>query len=254
MSAPPLLLAFDVSGPIGSVAVGSGARILARAFLPRSDEHAGQLLPEISAALSRAGVSRGEVEGIVVGKGPGSFTGVRVGAATARGLSVGWGIPLWARSSLAAAAASDGVQMPDEAIAAMEGADRMVAEALEDGQPRYILFDARGDRLYAACYRLRTDAVETLVEPHATTVGNLLEGALPSGVRFAGSGALCHADRLEAAGYSLLAPPVGVPTAEGLLRIQGLGAADPPEPRESRWEPEYLRGSWALQPAAPDGR
>ena len=71
---------------------------------------------------------------LLVGAGPGSFTGIRVGVGTAKGMAWALGIPLWAFSSLAGAAA---------------------AVEVEPIRPRAVLFDARGDRLYAAAYRIQ---------------------------------------------------------------------------------------------------
>ncbi|MBP3893236.1 MAG: tRNA (adenosine(37)-N6)-threonylcarbamoyltransferase complex transferase subunit TsaD [Atopobiaceae bacterium] len=54
--------------------------------------------------LARAGLSMGDVDEVLVGRGPGSFTGVRIGIATAKGLSCGLGVPLYGASTLDAAA------------------------------------------------------------------------------------------------------------------------------------------------------
>ena len=53
-----------------------------------------KLLPEIDALLADAGISRGEVACVVCGRGPGSFTGVRICLASAKGIAIGLGVPL----------------------------------------------------------------------------------------------------------------------------------------------------------------
>jgi tRNA threonylcarbamoyladenosine biosynthesis protein TsaB len=88
-----LVLAFDctVSG-LGIAVVRDGARLAGLAEGGR--DQAARLLPAIATVLGEAGVGRRELALIAVTIGPGSFTGVRVGLAAARGLAVGLGVPL----------------------------------------------------------------------------------------------------------------------------------------------------------------
>jgi tRNA threonylcarbamoyl adenosine modification protein YeaZ len=244
-----VLLAFDSSWNVASVAVGSGDTILASRLLTARGEHARRLVPAIDAVLAEAGVTRSGLGGIVVGRGPGSFTGVRVASATARALAVGLRVPLWTHSSLAAGAASERTELPDAPEFGGEGdVPGFPAEAAE--WPRFVLLDARDHRVYAGCYLILDDAVETLVRPHATTVDQVVLGPLPRRVLFCGDGAMKHAAFLEDRGHLLLPPPVGFPTAEGLLRWHRRQADEQPVEPGSAWEPEYLRGSWSRAPEA----
>jgi tRNA threonylcarbamoyladenosine biosynthesis protein TsaB len=88
-----LVLAFDcaVSG-LGIAVVRDGIRLAGLAEDGR--DQAARLLPAIETVLGEAGVGRRELSLIAVTIGPGSFTGVRVGLAAARGLAVGLGVPL----------------------------------------------------------------------------------------------------------------------------------------------------------------
>jgi tRNA threonylcarbamoyladenosine biosynthesis protein TsaB len=252
MKSAPLLLALDLSTPVGSVAVGREGEVLAGRYLLERGAHGAMLLPSVAEVLEEVGVSSRELDGVLVGSGPGSFTGVRVAAATARGLAAGLSIPVWTRSSLAAAAVSDGVEMPAE-IAAGPDWERAGIRAGEKGDPRYVLFDARADRVYAACYRLSGGRFDAVFPPKAETIEGILGSEIPEGVLFCGCGALRHADRLREAGFRVLSPPIGIPTAAGLLRLQELDPGTAPASLNGHWEPEYLRGAWGGKPGVEAG-
>jgi tRNA threonylcarbamoyladenosine biosynthesis protein TsaB len=242
MPDPPALLALDTSSGFGSVAVSRGGEVLGRALLLRRGEQVARLVPAIGEVMHDAGVERGGITGIVVGRGPGSFTGVRIAAATARGLARGLDVPLWSWSSLAGAAASYRATIP-RALRVHGVPRRLDLPEEAEAWPRYVLFDARADRLYAACYRFLPGRMEELVAPHALTLDELLDRELPENVLFCGDGAHQHAEVLDGEGHRILPFPAGLPTAEGLLRIHALHPGTEPEAPGSRWEPDYLRPS-----------
>ena len=220
-------LALDTSGASGFVAVGRGSQVLARTRMERKGQHASRMIPALRRVLDEASVDVGELSGVVVGEGPGSFTGVRVAAATAKGLVRGLGVPLWAMSSLAAGAVGDlGVRGPGV---------------------RYVLFDARGERVYAACYGVGSRGVETLCPPHAGELRNILAADVPAGAMFAGDGAERHRRVIEGAGFKVLSPPVGDPSADALLHLLSLQPDTPPIPESElgTWEPRYVKASSA---------
>jgi len=103
-----LLLALDTATEVTSVGlarveddvvtlVGGAVEDAPRAALSR-------VLPMAEAMLAGAGFSASDVDGVVVGRGPGSFTGVRIGVAAAKGLAHGLGAPLWGVGTLDAIA------------------------------------------------------------------------------------------------------------------------------------------------------
>src|SRR4051812_2977434 len=100
-----LTLALDTSTYVGSVSVTRGGELLAEwsAFVRAS--HGETLLPHVEQALTLAGVHLREVELLAVGIGPGSFTGVRIGVATAKGLALSLQKPLVGVTSLRTLAA-----------------------------------------------------------------------------------------------------------------------------------------------------
>jgi hypothetical protein len=109
-----------------------------------------------------------------------------------------------------------------------------------------VLFDARGGRVYAAAYRIEEEGLRTLLEPRAATIQELLEdGLLPPGAMLLGDGALRHRALLERAGHAVLPPPLGQPSAVGLVRLLAVDPDTPPLEDPGRWEPDYLRASGA---------
>jgi tRNA threonylcarbamoyl adenosine modification protein YeaZ len=215
------VLAFDTSGPIGSVVVAAGPEVLAREVLTQMGAHASALLPAIDHVLEAAGVDRGQLRGVIVGEGPGSFTGVRVAAATAKGLGHALGIPVWAVSSLAAAAL-----------------------ASAPGPVRYVLFDARGERVYGACYGVGGASFEEMIPPHAGELRDVLDGDVPAGAVFLGDGAVRHRGVIKGAGFPVV-EAVGAQTlADGLVTYVAR-ACPAPVSDLAAWEPEYVRASSA---------
>ena len=107
-----MLLSINTSGNTASVALGvvdlNGVRIVATAELA-GRTYSARLIPEIAALLESRQATTRDIEAIVVVNGPGSFTGIRVGLSTAKGLAEGAGIPLIAVSRLALLANASGL-------------------------------------------------------------------------------------------------------------------------------------------------
>ena len=185
--------------------------------------HSAELLPLLASLLERAGCDWDELEAISVGVGPGTFTGLRIGVATARALAQALGVPLHPVSSL-------------EALAAGLAANA----APPAGTPLLPLIDARRGQVFASMYRAG--------EPPAREWGPLalapeeLErriAALPESPLAAGDWALESRARLEAAGAVVPAPDSGLHAIDG-LQICRLARQTEPHPPE-RVEPVYVR-------------
>jgi len=222
LSAGSIYLALDTSGPVGSVAVTSGVDVLGRDVMTRRAEHASGLIPTIDRVLDETGVERSELKGVLVGEGPGSFTGVRVAAATAKGISRALSVPLWAISSLAAA-----------------------AMAVDRGAVRYALFDARAERVYGACYGVGGAKVETLVPPHAGELRDVLAGDVPAGAVFVGEASEKHRGVIEGAGFEVTAAVDDISLADGLVRFMAVHPETASVDPIDSWEPRYVRASSA---------
>ncbi|HEX2190067.1 MAG TPA: tRNA (adenosine(37)-N6)-threonylcarbamoyltransferase complex dimerization subunit type 1 TsaB, partial [Longimicrobiaceae bacterium] len=205
MSAAPAgpVLALDTSTSVGSVAVGEGERLLAEVLLTVGAGHSSALLPAVDRALRSAGMSPADLAAVVVGGGPGSFTGVRIAAATAKGIVHAAGVPLFAYPSLLAAAAG------------CWGADRPVCA----------LFDARRRDVYAACYRFGA-GVEEVMAPEALVLDEVLDrfrGGPPA--LFTGEAAVIHRGEIERVpGARVVPAQLAAPRASGGGAGGGAGA------------------------------
>lgn len=228
VNAGGLTLALDTSTPVGGVALGRAGVLLGEVALGVPSRHSETLLPATEFLLRAAGTTVGELARIIVGAGPGSFTGVRIAAATAKGLAHALDVPLLAFSSLAAAAAS----------------------AAQADRPVCALFDARRDEVYAACYRFPgLAAMETLLAPAVRALDDVLADALPLRPLFAGEGAVRYASAIAAAGGEVAPAHLGAPRAAALLWLASI-AAESGRVDAVAWEPAYLRPSGAERRAS----
>ncbi len=116
-----LLLAFDTSTPAITVALHDGSGVLASSTVVDARRHGELLAPGIEAVLAEVGRSPADLTSIVVGVGPGPFTGLRVGVVTARTLGAVLGIEVYGICSLDAVAWASGL---DAAFAVVTDARR----------------------------------------------------------------------------------------------------------------------------------
>ncbi len=232
-----MIVAFDASGDGGVAAVFSEGVLVAQVDVGRRVQ-ASRLLPDLARMLEAVGLTPFDLTAILVGEGPGSFTGVRIAAATAKGLAHALGIPIWPICSLAAAAVTT------DSTAGDAGGAIVSERTGGPDTPRYVLFDARGDRVYGACYRVDEGTrLTTLIQTHGGTVDDVLACTLPASVVFMGDGAVRHRVRLEAAGHEVVGVPSGTVTAAGLFRAYQLAEDAAPVTDLSTWEPRYVRPS-----------
>ncbi len=95
-----LVLAIDASTLVSGVALVSTERVVAELILQTTKTHSQRLLPSIDLMMNEAGLRPDQLDGIVVSGGPGSFTGLRIGMSTAKGLAHALGVPIVAISTL----------------------------------------------------------------------------------------------------------------------------------------------------------
>ena len=97
-----ITLAFDTSGPVGSVALRRDGHLLGERTLDTQQQHSSLLLPTTDELLRAHGLAPCNVDLWAVGLGPGSYTGIRVGIAGAKGFSLAHGHPLVGAGSVVA--------------------------------------------------------------------------------------------------------------------------------------------------------
>ena len=97
-----ITFAFDTSGPVGSVALRRDGRLLGERTLDTQKHHSSLLLPTADELLRAHGLAPRDVELWAVGLGPGSYTGIRVGIAGAKGFAMAHGRPLVGAGSMEA--------------------------------------------------------------------------------------------------------------------------------------------------------
>jgi tRNA threonylcarbamoyladenosine biosynthesis protein TsaB len=176
--------------------------------------HATRLLALVEEAIEGAGAGWDAIERIAVGVGPGGFTGLRHGIATARALAQARGLPVTGVSSLRALAAG-------------------AADAAQ-GRPVLAVVDARRGEVFAAAWA----GAETLLEPAAIAPAELA-ARLGAGVLAVGDGAVRFREELERAGAAV--PEDRSPLHRvSALQVCRLGAAGEPADRDALL-PDYRR-------------
>lgn len=214
------VLVLDTALDACQAVVGSAAGVAAHERLVPSTGQSEAIVALADRALDAAGLSYSDLSRIGVVVGPGSFTGLRVGVAAARALSLVIGCPVVGISSLVALAAS----VPACA-----------------GGPSVAAIDAR----HAAVYAQRFGAGIVAAGEPAHVAIEALAAELPAGVALAGSGAAPVAEAMANAGRAPGAvDPIGAPDAAALVRLT-LSATPPFAPAR----PAYLKAPDA-KPAA----
>lgn len=139
---PPMnFIAIETSTEACSVALVHGDVVIERSEVaPR--RHAELVLPMADALLAEAGLTRGALQGVAVGRGPGAFTGVRLGVSLAQGMAMALDVPVVTVSSLHA----------------------LALEAPDDGAPVLSVIDARMGEIYVAAWQRQADGTLTLMD------------------------------------------------------------------------------------------
>lgn len=215
---PPAWLAFDTSTDVLSIGVAARGRSHLRQ-MPGGAQASGTLIPTALDMLAQAGIDLPQLDAIVFGHGPGSFTGLRTACAVAQGLAFGVGI----------------LVLPVDTLLAVAEECRMLAGLQDQDLTVLALLDARMDEVYSAVYdwdgRSWTQRTPLRVTPPEQLT-------LPEGGRvlMAGNALRAYGDRLPAGEWIEAGP-----TAAALLSLApALAAAGQRVPADQAM-PLYIR-------------
>lgn len=218
------VLAIDTATEACSVALDTESKVVSR-FEICPQQHSQRLLPMVDEVLKEAGVELSDVDLLAFGRGPGSFTGVRIATGMIQGLALGTGLQVAGVSTLAAMAVQ----------AATSSGVPLVACAT----------DARMGEVYYAVYRVSDKGLEEVVEEQvcppevaATSVQNLLKSNpqfVPAGTGWAAYESL-GALLLNSESVSVL-----YPDAKAMVNIAKTLKEDGKVSSAAAVEPVYLR-------------
>lgn len=171
------ILALDSSGLVASVAIASEEALLAEYTINYKRTHSQTLLPMLDEIIRMADLDISDIDAIAVSAGPGSFTGLRIGSATAKGLGLALDKPI--------------IPIPtvDGLAYNLYGTDKMVCP----------IMDARRDQVYTGLYEFIDDRLIVISPQKAVSIDELVEEINQIGREtiFLGDGVPIHRERIE---------------------------------------------------------
>lgn len=222
------ILALDSSGLVASVAIMEEEQTIAEYTVNYKKTHSQTLLPMLDEIVKMTEMDLNTIDAIAIAGGPGSFTGLRIGSATAKGLGLTLGKPLIHVPTLEGLACN------------LYGCSSLICP----------IMDARRNQVYTGVYRLNESGLQVVKEQMAIDVGVLAEqlNALGEAVTFLGDGVPVYREQLE---EKLTVPFAFAPANMNRQRAASVGLRGFQYYREGRMEtaaehqPDYLRVSQA---------
>ncbi|HWT26495.1 MAG TPA: tRNA (adenosine(37)-N6)-threonylcarbamoyltransferase complex dimerization subunit type 1 TsaB [Mobilitalea sp.] len=147
------LLALDSSGLVASVAVVTEDALLAEYTVNYKKTHSQTLLPMLNEIVKMVELDLNEIDAIAVAAGPGSFTGLRIGSATAKGLGLALGKPIIPVPTL------DGLAYN------LYGTDKLICP----------MMDARRNQVYSGLYEFKGSEFNVILEQRAAAVEDMID-------------------------------------------------------------------------------
>lgn len=222
-----MLLAIDTATLASGVALATPDKLVAEIIVQTKKTHSERLMPHIEQLLELGQAAKEDIRAIAVSIGPGSFTGLRIGLATAKALAYVWRVPIVGVSTLAALAYA--CPAPNSLLCP--------------------LLDAQKGNVYQAVYRWEQGKLFEITAPrviaHQDAIKELKEQPLP--VLMLGEGAVLFQEAIVAAGSPIeLAPPhVILPRAGSVALLGHQMLAQGISDDAMTLEPLYIRRSEA---------
>lgn len=228
MSSSSLILSIETAAGCGSVALTRGGvrdgRLLAEAAVHTDLTHSRRLLGSVAWVMQAVGVDWRELDAVAVSIGPGSFTGLRIGLAAAKGI----------------------VFAADKPLICVPTLDAVALSCPLLDHPFWCIMDARKQEVYAACYRLRPDGLPEPCGPAEAIRPELLAAKLEPSAVVAGPGlAEYHPLFARSEGRRFIPPAQSSPSAAkiGFLAAERLAQGEISNPVSA--VPLYVRASEA---------
>ena len=218
------ILAIETTGPVSSVTLVCPGKVIAEFSINSGLTHSQTLMPMLDYMLTAAGFNKAHIGAIAVSSGPGSFTGLRIGAAAAKGLAFALGLKIVPVSTLDALAYNvitwEGVIVP--------------------------IMDARRSQVYTAVYDCAGGKITRISDYLACDFNEVADMALKTGkkVMLLGDGVAVEREKITSSGFAI------APDAFLLQRAASVGAialkvADHAAIDANQFEPFYIRPSQA---------
>lgn len=171
------LLALDSSGLVASVAIVAETGVLAEYTVNYKKTHSQTLLPMLNEIVQMIGIELSEVDGIAIAAGPGSFTGLRIGSATAKGLGLA-------------------LKKPIIPVPTMDG---MAYNLYGTADLICPLMDARRNQVYTGLYEFKEDEFSIVEEQMAVEIDEIVKviNKMGRSVIFLGDGADVYASKIN---------------------------------------------------------
>jgi len=221
------ILAVDSSSMVATIAIAEDDNLIAEYTINHKKTHSQTLLPMIEEVFKMAEVDKTSIEAIAITGGPGSFTGLRIGSATVKGLGLAWNVPI--------------INVPtmDAMAYVLYGVPGVICP----------MMDARREQVYTGLYSFE-DGFEVIMEQQPMDVSELVEKINNLGIKvtFTGDGVLAYSKIIE---EKINVPFKFAPLHLNRIRAGALATIAMDYAKDGRFEtpdqhkPEYLRLSQA---------